>query len=136
VNAQYAESTDSGTSFHRGDQEIGDLAHRVQPDPDGRYTVDVHVTADGHARIGDRLYTPEEFAEILRRNADYDGRPIRLIGCDAASNDFAHRLSHELGTDVMAPTKHAWTDSHGRVFSSDYEIGPDGRMRPHDASPE
>ncbi|WP_249026978.1 hypothetical protein, partial [Amycolatopsis lexingtonensis] len=24
----------------------------------------------------------------------------------------------------------AWTDSHGRVFSSDYEIGPDGRMRP------
>ncbi|HEY3467154.1 MAG TPA: hypothetical protein VGL47_18625, partial [Amycolatopsis sp.] len=96
----------------------------------GRYTVDVHVTPDGHARIGDRLYTPEEFADILRRNGDYDGRPIRLIGCDASSNDFAHRLSRELDTEVMAPTKPAWTDSHGRVFSSDYEIGPDGRMRP------
>ncbi|MET8996320.1 hypothetical protein [Amycolatopsis sp. NPDC004169] len=130
VNARHAESTPSGSSYHAGDPELGDLPHRVQPDPGGRYTVDVHVTPDGHARIGDRLYTPEEFADILRRNGDYDGRPIRLIGCDAGSNDFAHRLSRELDTEVMAPTKPAWTDSHGRVFSSDYEIGPDGRMRP------
>ncbi|MGW5747051.1 hypothetical protein [Amycolatopsis sp. NPDC003861] len=130
VNARHAESTPSGSSYHAGDPDMGDLPHRVQPDPDGRYTVDVHVTPDGHARIGDRLYTPEEFADILRRNGDYDGRPIRLIGCDASSNDFAHRLSRELDTEVMAPTKPAWTDSHGRVFSSDYEIGPDGRMRP------
>ncbi|RSN47980.1 hypothetical protein DMC64_12225 [Amycolatopsis sp. WAC 04197] len=109
---------------------MGDLPHRVQPDPDGRYTVDVHVTPDGHARIGNRTYTPEEFADILRRNGDYDGRPIRLIGCDAGSNDFARRLSRELDTEVMAPSKPAWTDSNGRVFSSDYEIGPDGRPRP------
>ncbi|WP_284749080.1 DNA/RNA non-specific endonuclease [Amycolatopsis sp. RTGN1] len=130
VNARHSESTPSGSSYHAGDPDMGDLPHRVQPDPDGRYTVDVHVTPDGHARIGDRLYTPEEFADVLRRNADYDGRPVRLIGCDASSNDFAHRLSRELDTEVMAPTKPAWTDSHGRVFSSDYEIGPDGRMRP------
>ncbi len=130
VNARHSESTPSGSSYHAGDPEMGDLPHRVHPDPDGRYTVDVHVTPDGHARIGDRLYTPEEFADILRRNADYDGRPVRLIGCDASSNDFAHRLSRELDTEVLAPTRPAWTDSHGRVFSSDYEIGPDGRMRP------
>ncbi|WP_410641434.1 hypothetical protein [Amycolatopsis sp. lyj-346] len=130
VNARHAESTPSGTSYHAGDPDMGDLPHRVRPDPDGRYTVDVHVTPDGHARIGDRLYTPEEFADVLRRNGDYDGRPIRLIGCDAGSNDFAHRLSRELDTEVMAPTRPAWTDSQGRVFSSDYEIGPDGRMRP------
>ncbi|WIY05801.1 hypothetical protein QRX60_18880 [Amycolatopsis mongoliensis] len=130
VNARHSESTPAGSSYHAGDPEMGDLPHRVQPDPDGRYTVDVHVTPDGHARIGDRLYTPEEFADILRRNGDYDGRPVRLIGCDASSNDFAHRLSRELDTEVMAPTKPAWTDSHGRVFSSDYEIGPDGKMRP------
>ncbi|SFW78766.1 DNA/RNA non-specific endonuclease [Amycolatopsis australiensis] len=130
INTRHAESTPSGSSYHAGDPDMGDLPHRVHPDPDGRYTVDVHVTPDGHARIGDRLYTPEQFADILRRNADYDGRPIRLIGCDAGSNDFAHRLSRELNTEVMAPTKPAWTDSHGRVFSSDYEIGPDGKMRP------
>ncbi|WP_370968603.1 hypothetical protein [Amycolatopsis sp. cg9] len=130
VNTRHAEHTPSGSSYHAGDPDMGDLPHRVHPDPDGRYTVDVHVTPDGHARIGDRLYTPEQFADILRRNADYDGRPVRLIGCDASSNDFAHRLSRELDTEVLAPTKPAWTDSHGRVFSSDYEIGPDGRMRP------
>ncbi|UOX88513.1 hypothetical protein MUY14_43725 [Amycolatopsis sp. FBCC-B4732] len=130
INARHAEHTPAGSSYHADDPTIGDLPHRVPPDPHGRYTVDVHVTPDGHARIGDHHYTPEEFADILRRNPDYDGRPIRLIGCDASSNDFAHRLSRELDTDVTAPTKPAWTDSHGRVFSSDYEIGPDGRMRP------
>ncbi|MEU4253252.1 hypothetical protein AB0F15_38235 [Amycolatopsis sp. NPDC026612] len=130
VNARHSESTPSGSSYHAGDPDMGDLPHRVQPDPDGRYTVDVHVTPDGHARIGGRLYTPEEFGDILRRNGDYDGRPVRLIGCDASSNDFAHRLSRELDTEVLAPSKPAWTDSHGRVFSSDYEIGPDGKMRP------
>jgi hypothetical protein len=130
VNRRHAESTPAGSSFHRGDRDMGDLPHRVQPDPDGRYTVDVHVTADGRARIGDHYYTPEEFADILRRNGDYDGRPIRLIGCDAGSNDFARRLSNELDTPVLAPDKPAWTDSNGRVFSSDYEIGPDGKVRP------
>ncbi|WP_240686972.1 hypothetical protein [Amycolatopsis suaedae] len=130
VNQRHSESTPSGSSYHRGDPDMGDLPQRVRPDPDGRYTVDVHVTPDGHARIGNRLYTPEQFADILRRNGDYDGRPIRLIGCDAGSNDFAKRLSRELDTEVMAPSKPAWTDSSGRVFSSDYEIGPDGKVRP------
>ncbi|EHR62000.1 DNA/RNA non-specific endonuclease [Saccharomonospora cyanea] len=133
VNQRHAERTPAGTSFHRGDPEMGDLPHRVKPDPDGRYTVDVHVTPEGKARIGNREYSPEEFAEILRRNGDYGdvaGRPIRLIGCDASSNDFAQRLSRELDTEVLAPNKPAWTDSNGNVFSSDYEIGPDGKPRP------
>lgn len=130
VNQRHTERTPAGMSFHRGDPEMGDLPHRVKPDPDGRYTVDVHVTPDGHARIGGHRYTPEEFADILRRNGDYDGRPIRLIGCDAGSNDFARRLSHELDTEVLAPNKPAWTDANGNVFSSDYEIGPDGKPRP------
>ncbi|WP_433273688.1 hypothetical protein ACQPZF_19730 [Actinosynnema sp. CS-041913] len=130
VNHRHAESTPSGTSFHRGDDDMGDLPHRVQPDPDGRYTVDVHVTPDGRARIGDHTYSPEEFADILRRNGDYDGRPIRLIGCDAGSNDFARRLSRELDTPVMAPNKPAWTDSQGRVFSSDYDVDANGNRTP------
>jgi hypothetical protein len=130
VNHQHAEGTPAGTSYHRGDPEMGDLPQRVHPDPDGRYTVDVHVTPDGHARIGGRDYTPEEFADILRRNGDYDGRPIRLIGCDAGSNDFANRLSRELDTPVLAPDRPAWTDSNGRVFSSDYETRPDGTTGP------
>ncbi|WP_051124762.1 hypothetical protein [Amycolatopsis benzoatilytica] len=130
VNARHAESTPSGSSYHAGDPELADLPHRVEPDPDGRYTVDVHVTPDGHARIGDRQYSPKQFADILRRNDDYHGQPIRLIGCDAGSNQFAHALARELDTEVTAPTKAAWTDRKGRVFSSDFEIGPDGKLRP------
>ncbi|TVT36663.1 hypothetical protein FNH05_25390, partial [Amycolatopsis rhizosphaerae] len=130
INARYSERTPSGISYHAGDPEMGDLPHRVKPDPQGRYTVDVDVTRDGQARIGDRLYTPDEFADILCGSGDYDGRPIRLIGCDASSNGFASWLSRELDTEVVASTKRAWTDSHGHVFSTDFEIGPDGRMRP------
>ncbi|MET0236483.1 MAG: hypothetical protein ABW224_17680, partial [Kibdelosporangium sp.] len=130
VNNRHAESTPAGSSYHRGDPEMGDLPQRVRPDPDGRYTVDVHVDPDGHANVGGRRYTPEEFAEVLRRNGDYDGRPVRLIGCDAGTNGFAPRLSQALDVEVMAPNRPAWTDSNGRVFSSDYEIGPDGVARP------
>jgi hypothetical protein len=130
VNLGHHDQTPAGSSYHRGDPEMGDLPQRVRPDPDGRYTVDVHVTPEGNARIGGRDYTPEEFADILRRNGDYDGRPVRLIGCDAGSNDFANRLSRELDTPVLAPDRPAWTDSNGNVFSSDYEIGPDGRVQP------
>ncbi|WP_239070180.1 hypothetical protein [Amycolatopsis sp. SID8362] len=130
VNARHAESTPSGSSYHAADPDLGDLPHRVPPDPHGRHTVDVHVTPDGRARVGDHHYTPKEFADLLRRNADYDGGPIRLIGCDASSNAFAHGLARELDTEVLAPTKAAWTDSRGRVFSSGFEVGPDGRLRP------
>ncbi|MEV5299607.1 hypothetical protein [Amycolatopsis methanolica] len=130
VNQRHAEPTPAGTSYHAGDPEMGDLPQRVRPDPDGRHTVDVHVTPDGRARIGDRHYTPEEFADILRRNPGYDGGPIRLLGCDSSTNGFANRLSRELDTEVLAPTRPGWSDSQGRVYSSDYEIGPDGTRRP------
>ncbi|MGW6442233.1 WXG100-like domain-containing protein [Lentzea sp. NPDC055074] len=130
VNQRHAEPTPAGVSYHRGDADMGDLPQRVRPDSDGRYTVDVHIDPDGHANIGGRRYTPEQFAEVLRRGGDYDGRPIRLIGCDASANGFAPRLAQALGTEVMAPNRPAWTDSGGRVFSSDYEVGPDGGTRP------
>ncbi|XVV07368.1 hypothetical protein ACQPW3_19095 [Actinosynnema sp. CA-248983] len=108
---------------------MGDLPHRVPHDP--RYfTADVHITPDGRARIGNHTYTPEQYGDLLRRNG-WDGKtPIRLIGCDAGTNDFARRLSHHTGADVLAPTKPAWTDSKGRVYTSDAETGPDGNRQP------
>ncbi len=130
VNERHSEPTPAGSSYHRGDAEMGDLPQRVAPDPEGRYSVDVHITPDGLARIGEHTYTPEQFADVLRHNGDYNGEPIRLIGCDAGSNDFARRLAHDLGAPVMAPDKPAWTDSAGRVFSSDSHVGPDGKLKP------
>ncbi|WP_119724497.1 YwqJ-related putative deaminase [Lentzea terrae] len=108
---------------------MGDLPHKVPNDP--RYfTADVHVTPDGKARIGGHDYTPAEYADMLRR-AGYDGsKPVRLIGCDAGSNDFAQQLSKHLDAPVLAPTKPAWTDANGRVFTSDPEIRPDGTRQP------
>ncbi|MDU0295254.1 hypothetical protein, partial [Saccharothrix longispora] len=95
-----------------------------------RFTADVHITPDGRARIGNHTYTPEQYGDLLRRNG-WDGRtPIRLIGCDAGTNDFADRLSRHTGADVLAPTKSAWTDADGRVYTSDADIGPDGNRHP------
>ncbi|KOX22744.1 hypothetical protein ADK67_22705, partial [Saccharothrix sp. NRRL B-16348] len=34
------------------------------------------------------------------------------------------------GADVLAPTKPAWTDTNGRVYTSDADIGPDGNRQP------
>ncbi|MEU5694089.1 hypothetical protein [Actinosynnema sp. NPDC020468] len=129
AHARHGEVTPAGVSHHRGDSDMGDLPSRVPHDP--RYfTADVHITPDGRAHIGGHSYSPEEYGDLLRRNG-WDGRtPIRLIGCDAGANDFANRLSRHTGADVLAPTRPAWTDSRGRVYTSDAEIGPDGNRRP------
>ncbi|TQM83804.1 PPE-repeat protein [Saccharothrix saharensis] len=129
AHARHGETTPAGISHHRGDSDMGDLPHRVPPDP--RYfTADVHITPDGRARIGNHTYTPEDYGDLLRRNG-WDGRtPLRLIGCDAGSNDFANRLARHTGADVLAPTKPAWTDTHGRVYTSDAHTGPDGTRQP------
>ncbi|MDR6595741.1 hypothetical protein ACFFSW_13865 [Saccharothrix longispora] len=129
AHARHGETTPAGISHHRGDSDMGDLPHRVPPDPH-RFTADVHITPDGRARIGNHTYTPEQYGDLLRRNG-WDGRtPIRLIGCDAGTNDFADRLSRHTGADVLAPTKPAWTDAGGRVYTSDADIGPDGNRHP------
>ncbi|MEV6771258.1 hypothetical protein AB0N05_21825 [Nocardia sp. NPDC051030] len=123
------EHTDAGASFHPGDDTTAELARQVQPDPD-RFTVDVHIDENGHARIGDRTYTPDEFADLVRRS-NWDGQtPIRLIGCDAATNGFATDLARHLGVDVLAPTKPAWTDAHGNVYTSTTDIDGNGNRRP------
>ncbi|WP_280355366.1 hypothetical protein [Nocardia otitidiscaviarum] len=126
---RYAEPTPAGVSHHRGDPVLGDLPHRVPPDPN-RFTADVHITPDGHARIGDDRYTPAQYGDLLRRTGWDGSTPIRLIGCDAGSNTFATRLAEHLGVDVLAPTAPAWTDSAGRVYTATAEIGPDGNRRP------
>jgi hypothetical protein len=129
AHARHGETTPAGVSHHRGDPDMGDLPSRVPNDP--RYfTADVHITPDGRARIGNHTYSPEEYGDLLRRSG-WDGKtPIRLIGCDAGSNDFAKRLSAHTDAPVLAPTKPAWTDSKGRVFTSDAEVDANGNRQP------
>ncbi|MFD9738627.1 hypothetical protein [Umezawaea sp. NPDC059074] len=129
AHVRHAETTPAGVSHHRGDSDMGDLPSRVPNDP--RYfTADVHVTPDGRARIGNHTYSPEEYGDLLRRSG-WDGKtPIRLIGCDAGSNDFAKRLAAHTDAPVLAPTKPAWTDSQGRVYTSDAEVDAHGNRTP------
>ncbi|WP_278261850.1 DNA/RNA non-specific endonuclease [Nocardia sp. AG03] len=129
IHNNHAEQTPAGVSHHRGDPTMGDLPHRVPADPT-RFTADTHITPDGHAVVGGQTLTPEQYGDLLRRST-WDGTtPIRLIGCDASSNDFANRLAQHLGVEVLAPTQAAWTDTNGNVFSASSVTNPDGTTSP------
>ncbi|MCU1643424.1 MAG: putative NAD(+)--arginine ADP-ribosyltransferase [Nocardia sp.] len=128
-HARPGKETEAGVSFHPDDEVLSNLAEQVPKDPN-HFTADVHIDETGNARIGDRTYTPEEFGDLLRRSG-WDGKtPIRLIGCDAATNGFAARLAAHLDVDVLAPTKPAWSDTQGRLYTSTAESHPDGTRRP------
>ncbi len=129
IHNNHAEQTPAGISHHRGDPTMGDLPHRVPADPN-RFTADTHITPDGHAVIGGQTLTPEQYGDLLRRS-NWDGvTPIRLIGCDASTNDFADRLAQHLGVEVLAPTHAAWTDANGNIFSASAVTNPDGSRTP------
>ena len=85
----------------------------------------MHALPDGRIRVGDRTFSAQEFADVLRRDPNWDGKPLRLLSCDAGTSGLARDLAHELGVPVTAPRGLAWTDGNGRVFASD--LGPDGR---------
>ncbi|GAB3694963.1 WXG100-like domain-containing protein [Saccharopolyspora tripterygii] len=111
--------TDAGMSGH-DDPNMQDLADRV-PHDGKHFTVDAHHGPDG-MRIGDRNYSPDELADVLRRSG-WDGEsPIRLLSCD--SSDFARDLARNLDVDVTAPNGRAWSDGNGNVFST--STSPDG----------
>ncbi|MFR9730238.1 hypothetical protein ACL03H_13495 [Saccharopolyspora sp. MS10] len=117
------ERTPGGSSYHH-DPAMRDLAQRV-PSDGVHHTVDAHALPDGRVRIGDRTFSAGEFADVLRRDPNWDGGPVRLLSCDAGSSGLARELARELGVPVTAPRGLAWTDGSGRVFATD--LGPDGR---------
>ncbi|WP_157101952.1 toxin glutamine deamidase domain-containing protein [Nocardia caishijiensis] len=130
VHAQFGFDTEAGVAHHAHDPAMADLADRVRRD-DRYFTADVHLDDTGAAVIGGRRFSPEEYGDLLSQHTRWDGRtPVRLIGCDAASVPFAARLAAHLGTDVLAPTARAWTDEHGRVYTSGFEIDATGNRRP------
>ncbi|MFC9966093.1 toxin glutamine deamidase domain-containing protein [Nocardia ignorata] len=130
AHARYGSDTEAGVAHHSDDPAMADLAGRVHRD-DRYFTADVRLDDAGAAVIGGRRFSPEEYGDLLRHHTRWDGRsPIRLIGCDAASGPFAARLATHLGTDVLAPTARAWTDEHGRVYTSAVEIDSIGNRRP------
>ncbi|MFE3696649.1 alpha/beta hydrolase [Nocardia tengchongensis] len=125
--SHFAEETPAGLSLH-DEPELRELARQVPEDP-RFFTIDAHLTEHGTVLLDGREYTMEELAARLN-SLGYDGRPIRLVGCDAASTDAAAHLAKATGKPVLAPTKPAWTDHDGRIYSSTAEITPEGTRRP------
>lgn len=117
------QQTPAGSSYHDR-PALNEHAQRVRDDG-VHHTLDVHALPEGRFRIGDRTFSAEEVADMLRNDPSWDGRPIRLLSCDAGNSGLAAELADELGVPVTAPRGLVWTDSGGRVFASD--IGPDGR---------
>ncbi|MCX4093051.1 toxin glutamine deamidase domain-containing protein [Nocardia sp. alder85J] len=129
AGATHGERTAAGISHH-DDPGLRNHA-RLVPHDSYHYTADVHLTPDGHAVIGGHEYTAADYADLLRNEPAWNHRdPIRLIGCDGATNGFAADLARHLGVDVTAPTHSAWTDNHGRVYTSTPEADAYGNRRP------
>lgn len=126
AHADHGEQTPAGVAHHGGNSEIGNRPDRVPADP-ARFTADVHITEDGNVRIGEHVYSPEEYGDLLP-HAGWDGKtPIRILGCDAGATEFAARLAAHTGVDVLGASKPVWTDNAGRVYASTIEEGPNGR---------
>ena len=70
------------------------------------------------------VYTPREFADILKQDPNYHGGNIRLISCETGIEDVgaAQMLANQLGVKVMAPTDVLWILPNGNLT-----IGPTWR---------
>ena len=63
------------------------------------------------------------FARLLKDSGKYQGKPIRLIACEAGKlqDGLAQQLANELGVEVLAPTKPVYLNSQGSMVLADDE---------------
>lgn len=89
---------------------------------------DITIHGDKHGfeirALDDRkseIYTPREFAEILKEDPNYHGGNIRLIACETGAKDAiaAQALATQLNVTVLAPTDIVWVFPDGEMI-----IGP------------
>ena len=66
-----------------------------------------------------------DFAEILKNSPDYEGRPIRLIVCEAGADGsvVAQTLANKLGVEIMAPTDVVYVYPDGTIKIGRYNTG-------------
>ncbi len=133
----HVQSTPAGMAIFERTQDKGQsytsqALHRIR----GQFVVDVHGSPDG-ARVGRYPLTPEDVADVIRANPDWNGDSVTLVGCETGRRDdgFAARLAQELGVPVTAPNTHAWVDYNGNLFATNTSDGenpgwpPNGEWR-------
>ncbi|MBB5955999.1 5,10-methylene-tetrahydrofolate dehydrogenase/methenyl tetrahydrofolate cyclohydrolase [Saccharothrix tamanrassetensis] len=121
-------ATPAGMSvFGHGDRNQQYTAN-VVPKVPGQFVVDMHGSANS-VRVDKSNLGPDDVADILMANPDWDGRtPILLVGCQTGKlpDGFAARLAERTGVPVTAPTTDAWVDYDGNVFASSGHSTVDG----------
>lgn len=67
--------------------------------------------------IGDYTVNHRVLANLITKNPQYKGQPIRLLSCNtgALPNGFAQNLANKLGVPVSAPNNIIWAYSNGRL---------------------
>ena len=72
-------------------------------------------------QIGDALVDHRALANLIKRNPQFSGQPIRLLSCNTGkcANGLAQNLANKLNVKVWAPNDLIWANPQGRLF-----IGP------------
>lgn len=89
------------------------------PTKPGWYDVGMHGSPEKvfleHADGSTLAVDHRVLADLIRRQPDYDGSPIRLLSCSTGrdADGFAQRLADALGTDVEAPSDTLWIWPNG-----------------------
>ncbi len=95
-------------------------SRRNDIDPNGM----LDVTGHGNSNLvkwGKIPVDAKRAAEIIKRDPQYRGQPIRLLSCSTGSrpDGFAQQLANQLGVTVLAPNDFLWPYPDGR-----FTIGP------------
>lgn len=86
--------------------------------PEGMLDVAVHGSST-MVEIGNQLFNHIVLENLIRRNPQFTGQPIRLISCNTGELRFAQNLANKLRVPVHAPDDVIWAFPNGRLT-----IGP------------
>lgn len=118
--------------FDAGDPTLE--AARQLPEFPGTQKYDLHGCPDGVIVPGVGLLGPKAFAEVVRADGAWNGKPITLFSCETGQarpdgGSFAQDLANELGVAVTAPTELAWS-SGGDFYSTSGSYDASGQLQP------
>ncbi|CAO5232631.1 hypothetical protein [Frankia sp. AgKG'84/4] len=129
-------TVDGRAFYEKSDEEMWQAAATAEPAP-GKYTADLHGSPDA-VHVGRRDLDARQLAALIRRDDNWQGRPIRLMSCETGQGDnpIAQDLADELGVTVTAPTELAFSDEDtGKVWTTSMHENEYGRLVqtvPHD----
>ncbi|MCM3922846.1 hypothetical protein ND748_14395 [Frankia sp. AiPs1] len=126
-----SQPTADGRAFYeKSDDRMWKAAATAEPAL-GRYTADLHGNPTSF-RVGSQDLDARQLAALIRKDENWQGRPIRLMSCETGRGEdpVAQKLADQLGVTVTAPTELAISDKHGNVYSASVRLDRFGFPRP------